>query len=109
MIAFVSEIRFIYFGMTVHLFLFPVPECEIENTLVILLVILFTTYLIPKDDILGKEEMYAYSQLHLVLLNELFKPIDFTIGLIINTAEILLVVTMVNAALHNSISRLILI
>lgn len=39
----------------------------------------------------------------------LFKPIDFTIGLIINTAEILLVVTMVNVALHNSISRLILI
>lgn len=39
----------------------------------------------------------------------LFKPIDFTIGLIINTAQILLVVTMVNVALHNSISRLILI
>lgn len=39
----------------------------------------------------------------------LFKPIDFTIGLIINTAQILLVFTMVNVALHNSISRLILI
>lgn len=39
----------------------------------------------------------------------LFKPIYFTIGLIINTAQILLVVTMVNVALHNSISRLILI
>lgn len=68
-----------------------------------------TSYLIPKGDFPEKGRVNTVINQNQVQLTVLFKPIYFTIDLIINTSEILLVVAMVKVALHNSISRLILI